>query len=154
MTQFITTGVSFAFSETAPATIDQSGFTAAGITYTTLAELDNIGPRETTNITHPFTPADDGITRELNAGQDYGSHRIVCYKDATEASQNTIISKGESVGQASWITCRITHSSDSDGKIEYFRGSVKDVEITSRGPNEGVLMLNFTVKLVSKVVTV
>lgn len=146
MARFGTTGFTVDISTTLPATRDASGFGA--LSWTSVGNIDNVGSREETNISHPFTPADTGVTAEINTGVDYGSYRVTCYYDTGIAAQATLDSQAKLVGESGWIAARIVHPASADGKTEWMIASVKDVEVSGRGPNEGIFMFNFTLKLV------
>lgn len=132
-------------SAAVPATNDASGFT--GLSYTTVAEVTDIGEYGATYAEVQHIPLATGIVQKFKGSLDYGNTTVLLGRDPDDAGQTLLRSNLAVRTPASF---RVAHQ---DGSIEYFTARVMSYT-TGIGSADNIVTASVSLGISSAIVEI
>lgn len=111
-------GATFAVSAALPATLDEAGFTDAGMTYTTVGEVTDAGEVGGSYGEATHTPLDSRLVQRLKTSFDAGTQTLQMAVSSADAGQGIIL---DALHSDANIAVKITLQ---DGTTVYYIGLV------------------------------
>lgn len=130
------TGQTFAISPNIPLTFDEAGYEASAVVFTTIGEVETMGPYGVTRQVIEFTPVDTGIVTKMPGSKNYGNMEATLGNVPANAGQAIVKAASESNNHYS---VRVTYP---DGEVHYLDVIVTSFEYAGGGAND-VERVNF-----------
>ena len=130
------TGQTFAISAGLPATFDEAGYEDSGLNFTTIGEVETMGPYGVTRQIIEFTPVDTGVVTKMPGSKNYGNMEATLGNVPADAGQTIVRLASESNNHYS---VRVTYP---DGEVHYLDVIVSKFEYAGGGAND-VERVNF-----------
>lgn len=111
-------GLTLSVSASVPATYDQAGFTAVGMTYTAVGEVSSVGDRGQTYEDVTYTTLADRATKHLKGTSDQPETSIELIINRSDAGQTMLQSASQSDAQYAF---KLEYG---NGEVDYFQALV------------------------------
>lgn len=125
-------GATLAISASIPATYDAAGYSAVGMTYTPVGEIENHGSHGMSATVTEFTPVDTAVVTKVKGSKNYGTKTMTLGSVPSQAGQVLLDAAAESNAHYS---VKMTYPSGAVHyldvlivKAEYIDGAVNDVQ--------------------------
>lgn len=115
-------GTTIAVSASLPATYDAAGYSAVGMTYTPIGDVDDHGSHGVSANIVKFTPVDTATVNKAKGTKDYGTKTVRVANVAGDAGQVILKAASESTAHYSF---KVTYA---DGEIHYLDAIVSKYE--------------------------